>query len=53
LIDKWHSSILSVLFFRGAVFDSDHYLVVAELKERISVSKRARQNFDLEGFDLK
>jgi hypothetical protein len=26
---------------------------VAKLKERISVSKRARQNFDLERFDLK
>jgi hypothetical protein len=26
---------------------------VAELRERISVSKRARQNFDLERFDLK
>jgi hypothetical protein len=26
---------------------------VAKLRERISVSKRARQNFDLEGFELK
>jgi hypothetical protein len=26
---------------------------VAELRERISVSKRARQNFGLERFDLK
>jgi hypothetical protein len=26
---------------------------VAELRERISVSKRGRQNFDLERFDLK
>jgi hypothetical protein len=26
---------------------------VAKLRERISVSKRARQNFDLEGFDMK
>jgi hypothetical protein len=26
---------------------------VTKLRERISVSKRARQNFDLEGFDLK
>jgi hypothetical protein len=29
------------------------YLVVAKLRERISVSKRVRQNFDLERFDLK
>jgi hypothetical protein len=26
---------------------------VAKLRKRISVSKRARQNFDLEKFDLK
>jgi hypothetical protein len=26
---------------------------VAKLRDRISVSKRARQNFDLERFDLK
>jgi hypothetical protein len=28
------------------------YLEVAKLRERISVSKRARQRFDLERFDL-
>jgi hypothetical protein len=33
--------------------DTDHYLIVAKLRERISVSKRTRQNFDLERFDLK
>jgi hypothetical protein len=26
---------------------------MANLRERISISKRARQNFGLEGFDLK
>jgi hypothetical protein len=30
-----------------------HFLVVAKLRERISVSKWARQNFDLERFDLR
>jgi hypothetical protein len=54
LIDKRrHSNVLDVLSFRGADCDTDHYLVVAKLRERISVSKRARQNFDLERFDLK
>jgi hypothetical protein len=32
---------------------TDHYLVVENLRERISVSKRARQKFNLERFDLK
>jgi hypothetical protein len=54
LIDKRrHSNILYVRSFRGADCDTDHYLVVVKLRERISVSKRARQNFDVERFDLK
>jgi hypothetical protein len=54
LIDKRrHSNVLDVRSFRGADYDTDHYLVVAKLRERISVSKRARQNFDLERFNLK
>jgi hypothetical protein len=54
LIDKRrHSNILDVRSFRGADCETDHYLIVAKLWERISVSKRVRQNFDLERFDLK
>jgi hypothetical protein len=47
LIDKRrHSNILDVQSFRGADCDTDHCLVVVKLRERISVSKRARQKFD-------
>ena len=41
LIDRsWHSSVLDVRSFRGADCDTDHYLVVAKVKERLSVSKQ-------------
>jgi hypothetical protein len=39
LIDsRRHSSIFDVSF-RGADCDTDHYLVVAEVRERLAVSK--------------
>jgi hypothetical protein len=54
LIDKRRpSNILDVCSFRGADCDTDHYLVVANLRVRISASKQARQTFDLERFHLK
>jgi hypothetical protein len=45
--------MLDILSFRGADCDSNHYVVVTKLRDRISGSKRAWQNFDLERFDLK
>jgi hypothetical protein len=39
--------------FQVADCDTDHNLVVAELRETISLSKRARKNSDVERFDLK
>jgi hypothetical protein len=38
LIDcRWHPSILDVRSFRGADCDTDHYLVVAKIRERLAV----------------
>jgi endonuclease/exonuclease/phosphatase family metal-dependent hydrolase len=44
LIDRRrHSSTLDVRFFRGADCDTDHYLVLVKVRDRLAVSKRAAQ----------
>jgi hypothetical protein len=48
-----HSNVLVVRYFIRADCDTNHYLIVANLKERISVIKRDIQNFDLEIFYLR
>jgi len=45
-----HSNILNIRSFRGADCDTDHYLVVAKLRERLAVPKQAAQKS--EGKDL-
>jgi hypothetical protein len=47
------SSILDVRYFRGADCDSDHYLTVAKVTERLAVSKRMVKKMDVERFNLK
>ena len=41
LIDRrWHSSVLDVRSFRGAYCDTEHYLVIAKVRERLAVDKQ-------------
>jgi DNA anti-recombination protein RmuC len=42
-----------VRYFRGVDCDSDHYLVVAKVGERLARSKQAARKFDAERFNLK
>jgi hypothetical protein len=54
LIDRRrHSRILDVRSFRGADYDSDHYLVVAKVRERLAVSKRMVKKMYVERLNLK
>jgi hypothetical protein len=38
---------------RVADCDTDHYMVVAKVRERLAVSKRAAQKVDTERFNVK
>jgi hypothetical protein len=48
-----HSNVLDVRSFRAADCDSDHYLVVGKVRERLALNKQRPQRFDMERFNLK
>jgi len=39
--------------FRGADYDTDHYLVIAKARERSAAGKQAAQRFDRQRFNLR
>jgi hypothetical protein len=41
-------SIFDVRYFRGADFDTDHNLVVAKIRERLTVSNRHVNKMDMD-----
>jgi hypothetical protein len=43
-----HSSMLNVQSFRAADCDTDHYLVVAKVRERLAVSKQTTHRVHME-----
>jgi hypothetical protein len=48
-----HSSILDIRSFRVADCDTDHYLVLANVTERLAVSKETARRFYMEKKNLK
>jgi hypothetical protein len=47
-----HSSVLDVPSFRAADCDTDHYLVVATIRERLAVNKQGSHRLHMERFNL-
>jgi len=45
--------VIRVYSFREANCNTDHYLVVSKVRERLAVSKQAALKFDVERFNLR
>jgi hypothetical protein len=48
-----HSNVPDFRSFRAADCDTDHYLVVAKVRERLAVNRKRSQRFHMEMFNLK
>jgi hypothetical protein len=54
LIDRRrHSNVLDARSFRAADCDSDHYLVLTKVMERLAVKKQTSHRFNMERFNIK
>jgi hypothetical protein len=45
--------MLDVRLFRGADYDTDQYLVVAKVRERLAVNNQTTHRFHMQKFSLK
>ena len=45
--------MLDVRSFSGADCDTDHYLLIVKVRERLAMSKQAAQMFDRQRFNLR
>jgi hypothetical protein len=50
---QWHSCVLDFQSFRAADCDTDHYLPVPKVMERLAVNKQILHRFHMERFNLK
>jgi len=50
---KQHTSVSDARSFRRIYRDTDHYLVVAKVRERLTVSKQETRKFDAERFNVR
>jgi len=50
---SWHSSVLDLRNFKRADCDTDNYLVIAKVREKLAVGKQAAQRFDRQRFNLR
>jgi hypothetical protein len=48
-----HSNILDVRSYKATDYDTDHYLVVAKVREQLAVNKQRSHRFHMERFNLK
>jgi hypothetical protein len=53
VVRRRHSNVLDVRSLRAADCDSDHYLVVAKVTERLAVNKQRSHRFHMERYYLK
>jgi hypothetical protein len=53
IVRRRHSSVFDVRSFRAAEYDTDHYLVVSKVRERLAVRKQTTHKFHMQRYNHK